>query len=118
MKAEHVFAGIPVSDYPAARAWYERLLGRPPDLLPHESEAAWQLNEGGWIYVVADAERAGRALVTFLVDDIAAWPVEADRSIPGMLRGDIVDPDGNKIQVAQQAAQPPEELTTRRRGGG
>jgi hypothetical protein len=102
VRAEHVFAGIPVSDYSSARAWYEDLLDRPPDLLPNENEAAWQLNDGGWIYVVGDPPRAGRALVTLLVDDISAWPVEPDESIPGMLRGDVLDPDGNRIQVAQQ----------------
>jgi hypothetical protein len=28
--AVDLFAGIPISDYQAALAWYERLLGSPP----------------------------------------------------------------------------------------
>jgi len=28
--AVYLFAGIPVSDYAAALAWYEKLLGAPP----------------------------------------------------------------------------------------
>ena len=30
----YLFAGIPVSDYAAALAWYERLLGSPPSFFP------------------------------------------------------------------------------------
>lgn len=37
--APHLFAGIPVSDYAAARPWYERLLGAEPTMLPHDTEA-------------------------------------------------------------------------------
>ena len=102
MKVEHVFAGIPVRAIDPARAWYEELLGRPPDLVPHDREVAWQLNDGGWIYVVEDAERAGQALVTVLVDDLSAWTdARPDESIPDMRRAELIDPDGNRIQVAQ-----------------
>ena len=45
MTISHVFAGLPVSDYGSALAWYERLLGGPPAMLPNESEAVWQLTE-------------------------------------------------------------------------
>jgi len=66
-----LFAGIPVADFGAARPWYERLMGRPTDLVPHDTEVAWRLGEAtGWVYVVADPDRAGRALVTVLVDDL------------------------------------------------
>jgi hypothetical protein len=40
------FAGVAVADYPSARAWYERLIGRPADFNPHENEAAWQILVG------------------------------------------------------------------------
>jgi len=63
------FAGVAVADYPSARAWYQRLMGRPPDFIPHEHEAVWQVIENAWIYVVADSERAGKALLTLMVDD-------------------------------------------------
>lgn len=33
-----LFAGIPVSDFAAALAWYERLLGGPPSFFPHGAE--------------------------------------------------------------------------------
>jgi hypothetical protein len=40
MAITHLFAGIAVADYPAALEFYERLFDRPPDLLPHATEAA------------------------------------------------------------------------------
>jgi catechol 2,3-dioxygenase-like lactoylglutathione lyase family enzyme len=106
-----LFAGVPVADFAAARAWYERLLGRPADLVPHETEVAWQVTEGGWLYVVADAERAGRALLTLIVDDLAgllgdlgerglaAGPVETLGS--GVRRAEIADPEGNRIAFGE-----------------
>lgn len=30
----------------------------------------WQLTEAGWLYLVADADRAGKALFTLLVNDL------------------------------------------------
>lgn len=57
--ATDVFASIPVGDRDAAVSWYGRLLGRPPDLIPNKDEAAWRITDSGWIYVIADAVRAG-----------------------------------------------------------
>jgi predicted enzyme related to lactoylglutathione lyase len=111
MTITFLFAGIPVADYDAALPWYERLVGRAPDMLPHETEATWRLTDTGWIYVVADAERAGRALVTVLVDDLDTWVAGfAERGIacdpmetlPGKVRRvSVVDPDGNRITFGQ-----------------
>jgi hypothetical protein len=66
----YVFAGIPTGDYAAALPWYERLFGRPPDMLPQDEEAAWQFTDTGWVYLVGDADRAGKALLTLLVDNL------------------------------------------------
>jgi hypothetical protein len=110
----HVFAGIPVADRDAILGWYERLTGRPPDLIPNADEAAWQMSEDGWIYIVADVDRAGSALHALLVDDldaflvelvergIAAGPIE---TIGGAVRVAIVtDPDGNRLKLGQPPA--------------
>ena len=109
-----LFAGVPVADLEAARAWYERLLGRAPDMVPNETEVVWQLAEAGWIYVVADAERAGRALLTVIVDDLdgllaglcerglAAGPVETLGT--GVRRAEIADPEGNRIAFGEVPA--------------
>jgi len=55
----NVFAGIAVADYGSARAWYERLLGRPPDVIVTENEAMWQAADAGWIYVVGEILSTG-----------------------------------------------------------
>ena len=101
------FARVAVADYPPARAWYERLMGRPPDFSPQEHEAVWQVVENGWIYVVADSERAGKGLLTLMVDDLDRHVAELrERGIavgaietqPGRYRKvDITDSEGNKI---------------------
>ncbi len=107
----HVFAGIPVTSYVLSLAWYQRFAGRPPDLIPNEDEAAWQMSQAGWLCLVADADRAGSAAHTLIVDDldaflaelgdrgIVAGPVEA---IDDLVRFTLItDPDGNRLTVGQ-----------------
>jgi hypothetical protein len=114
MIVEHVFASIPVVDRDAAVGWYERFAGRPPDLIPNDDEAAWQMSKTGWIYVIADAGRAGSALHTLLVDDLEAFSAGlTERGIAatlvevigdGVRRTTVTDPDGNRLNVAQVPA--------------
>ena len=56
-----LFAGIPVSDYEAAKSWYERLLGAEPSFVGHATESVWELAEHRFLFILEDAERAGRA---------------------------------------------------------
>ncbi len=103
----HLFAGIRVSDYGAAKAWYERLLGAEPSFLPHATEAVWELAEDRFLYILEDAEGAGRALHTVFVDDldarvadIASRGLEPDERVtyPGKARKAIYrDADGNEV---------------------
>ena len=105
--APELFAGICVSDYAAARPWYERLLGSEPSFLAHETEAVWELGEGRWIFIVEDAARAGRALHTIFVDDldrvvseIAArgiTPTERETYSNGVRKAIYRDAEGNEI---------------------
>jgi catechol 2,3-dioxygenase-like lactoylglutathione lyase family enzyme len=112
LTVNQMFAGAAVGDYEVALAWYERLMGRPPDMIPHEHEAVWQVTDTGWIYIVADAARAGNGLLTLLVDDLEARVAEIaqrgiateeiDWVVPGAVRSVwITDPDGNRIQFGQ-----------------
>src|SRR5262245_62940527 len=113
MAVTHVFAGIPVTDRDVSAAWYARLVGRPPDLIPNDAEAAWRLTDSGWIYVIVDPDRAGTALSTVLVDDLDTFlagaterGIETGRieTIPGEARSVYVsDPDGNRLQIGQPA---------------
>jgi hypothetical protein len=102
-----LFAGVPVSDYAAARSWYERLLGREPSFLPHATEAVWELAEHRSLYIVEDSDRAGRAIVTIFIDDleghvaaIASRGLEPDERVTyssGVSKAIYRDADGNEI---------------------
>jgi catechol 2,3-dioxygenase-like lactoylglutathione lyase family enzyme len=108
---EYVFAGMATADIAAARDWYERLFGRPPDLVPNDTEVCWQLAGAGWVYVVEDPARAGRGLLTLLVDDLDAVVAGlVDRGIePGPIEAEgdavrksvVTDPEGSTIAFAQ-----------------
>ncbi len=96
----HVFAGIAVADYDAALAWYTRFFGRSPDVIVTENEAMWQAAGTGWIYVVGDASRAGKALLTLLVNDLDGFVAELGQR--GLYRKAVMtDPEGNMISLGQ-----------------
>ena len=106
-----LFAGIPVSDLDAAIEWYERLLGGPPDMTPNEIERAWKLTDESWVYVVTDPARAGKALVTVMVDDLderlaalAGRGIEPDeiQEISETVRKAVfTDPEGNQVGIGE-----------------
>ena len=110
-----LFAGICVSDYDAARAWYERLLGEP-SFLPHDTEAVWELAEQCSIYVVLEPENAGHARHTVFVDDLDAVvsevasrglePDERETYSNGVRKTTYRDPDGNAIGFGGAPAAP------------
>jgi glyoxalase/bleomycin resistance protein/dioxygenase superfamily protein len=111
MPIDLLFAGVPTAGYLAAVEWYERFFGRPADVLVKDDECMWRVVGEGWLYVVADAARAGNALVTVLVADLEAQldelrsrgfePGEIETA-PGKFRRTLLlDPDGNRVAVAQ-----------------
>jgi predicted enzyme related to lactoylglutathione lyase len=103
----YLFAGIPVSDYPAALSWYERLLGSAPSFFPHDTEAVWNLAEHRSVFIVRQPEHAGHAMHTIIVDDLDAMVADiAKRGLEpakqvtlgdGVRKISYVDPDGNEI---------------------
>jgi catechol 2,3-dioxygenase-like lactoylglutathione lyase family enzyme len=109
-----LFAGIPVRDYSAAVAWYERLFGGPPTFLAHETEAVWELAEDRWVYVEEQPERAGYAMLTVLVDDLEARvagiaargiePARRERYENGVEKVVYADADGNEFGFGNSPA--------------
>lgn len=78
-----LFAGIAVADFDAAVAWYDRLLGRPSDIVVKDGEVMWRIADAAWLYVVRDPSRAGHALVTLAVADLEAAIAEIqERGLP------------------------------------
>ena len=102
----HVYAGLRVRDFQAARPWYEQLLGEP-SFLPHASEAVWTLADGGSVYIVEHPEGAGQSVVTLFLDDLdahvdaaAARGLEPDERLTysnGVRKAHYHDPDGNEV---------------------
>ena len=106
-----LFAGVPVSDYETGVAWFERLLGEPASFQPHDTESVWTLAEHRHLYVVLDPERAGHALVTFMVDDLDAFlasagvePAAVEHYGNDVRKAVFRDPDGNEIGVGEVPA--------------
>jgi catechol 2,3-dioxygenase-like lactoylglutathione lyase family enzyme len=105
--AVDLYAGIPVSDYAAALAWYEKLLGSPPSFFPHDTEAVWVLAEHRSIYVERRPAHAGHAMHTIMVDDLDAQmaeiagrglePAQSETYSNGVRKTTYFDPDGNEI---------------------
>lgn len=102
-----LFAGIPVADYAAALKWYEQLLGSSPAFFPHDTEAVWELAEHRYVYIVQQAEHAGHAMLTIVVDDFdmviaqiaerGLDPVEQETYENGVRKAIYRDPDGNEF---------------------
>ena len=104
--ALHLFAGLRVRDFQAARPWYERLLGEPT-FFPHATEAVWTLGENRSVYIVEHAEGAGNSVVTIFLDNLDAHigavadrglePDEIETYSNGVRKAIYCDPDGNEV---------------------
>ncbi|MEZ0471567.1 VOC family protein [Luteimonas salinilitoris] len=102
---------LPVTDYAKGVKWYQKWIGRAPDVEPMEGIAEWQLAENAWIQVSADPESAGHTTVVVGVKDIDAQRSECaavdvavgDVRDYGFIKvAEAVDPAGNKIMFVQE----------------
>jgi hypothetical protein len=102
-----LFAGIRVTDYVVARAWYELLFGAPPSLIPTDTEAVWELAEHRYVFIELQPKHAGHARHLVFVDDLDALVAQiAERGLAPAERGTYAngvrkvayrDPDGNEF---------------------
>ena len=102
----HLFAGLRVRDFDAARPWYERLLGEP-SFFPHATEAVWTLADNRSVYIVEHPDGAGHSVVTLFLDDLDAFveavaarglePTERETYANGVRKVTYRDPDGNEF---------------------
>ncbi|WP_432477132.1 VOC family protein [Nocardioides sp. GXQ0305] len=103
----HLFAGVPVSDFERAVAWYTRLYGVPESFRAHESEYIWTLAEDRSVYVLLKPESAGHGLVTVMLDDLDGFaeaaaargiePTTSEDYGGGVRKLVYRDPDGNEL---------------------
>ena len=101
-----LYAEIHVRDFPAARAWYVRLLGEP-SFVAHDTEVVWELAEHRSIAVAELPEDAGHGAVTVFVDDLddvvdgivarGIEPSTRETYGNGVRKVTFHDPDGNRI---------------------
>ncbi|MEJ3653330.1 VOC family protein [Actinomycetes bacterium KLBMP 9759] len=111
-----VYSIVAVSDRARSVAWFEGFLGRPADEVIGE-EYLWQVGENAWVVLDDRDVRAGsvgRTMITFGVTDlddilarlaehgIAHEPVEIYGN--GVRHVDVVDPDGNRLSLAEAPA--------------
>lgn len=102
-----LFAGIPVADYPAALAWYERLWGYPATFFPNDVEAVWELAAHRFVYIEHRPGHAGHAELTLFVSDLDGLvaqigargiePVKRETYENGVRKITYRDPDGNEV---------------------
>jgi glyoxylase I family protein len=108
---EVAFTGLAISDMETARAFFERVFDRPADIVASPRELMWRLTQSAWLYIVMDAERAGRGLATLSVRDLdaalseLAWrDVTPDtvEAVEGAGRkATVLDPDGNSLSIIE-----------------
>ena len=102
----HLFAGLRVRSFEAARPWYEQLLGEPT-FFPHATEAVWTLADDRSIYIVEHPDSAGNSTVTIFLDDLDARvaaiaarglePNQRETYSNGVRKVLYRDPDGNEL---------------------
>jgi hypothetical protein len=90
----HLFAGLRVRQFQAARPWYEQLLGEPT-FSPHPTEAVWTLAEDRSVYIVEHVDGAGNSLATIFLEDLDGQIAE--------IAGRGLEPDERETLGACQA---------------
>jgi hypothetical protein len=111
--AVDLYAGIPVNDYQAALAWYEKLFGSSPTFVATDTEAMWDLDEHRSMFIEQRPEHAGYAMHTILDGDLDALVAQiADRGVEpskretysnGMRKATYHDPGSAAPQSDQNA---------------
>ncbi len=111
MDVEVAFTAVPVSALAAGQDYFERLFGRPPDIVPNEDEVMWRLTDTAWLYVLVDETRAGHATATMSVGDLDATlvelaargltPVLVERVGPAERKATLRDADGNTVALIE-----------------
>ena len=115
MNLQKIYTALLTTDLAAAEGWYTKLLGRGPDSRPMDTLVQWELFDQGGLALSSDEEIAGRGVMFFYVDDIAAErrrlhgldivlgdDIQGDYSTLVQLR----DPDGNLLTLATPPSRP------------
>lgn len=63
---------VRVADIEEGRKWYETLLNKTPDFIPHEGFMEWEIIPGSWLQVSEGTPSEGSGPLRFGVEDIGA----------------------------------------------
>jgi glyoxylase I family protein len=110
MDVEVGFTGVPVSALAGGRDFFERLFGRPADVVASEDEVLWRVADSAWLYVKLDPLRAGNALAALAVADLDAALADLDgrgirptvvEQLEAGRNATLHDPDGNTVALIE-----------------
>lgn len=106
-----------VANQEKAVKWYEKLLGRKPDIMPNKNLAEWYLSKNSWLQITSnyiELNRVGRGAVMVNVHSLQKQIVICNNA--NIEHGKIVeylefikmfevgDPDGNKISFLEDTS--------------
>lgn len=102
-----LFAGVAVSDFDRAVAWFEALFGEPATFKAYDTDWVWTLVEHGSVYVKLRPEDAGHSMVTVFAGDLDGFvasaasrgihPATRETLDNGVRKVIYRDPDGNEV---------------------
>jgi lactoylglutathione lyase len=111
MQATSVTIGVPVRDLAVSRKWYERLLGKAPNLEPVPGIVEYEV-AGVWVQLMEGETPGGSWTLRFGVADLddererlqgLGIELGGVRTVPGVIRYFVFrDPDGNLLSWYQE----------------
>lgn len=100
---------VRVTNMEEGQAWYEKLLKKKPDFIPHEGFVEWELIPGCWLQVAEGTPIEGNGPIRLGVTDIVAerarlieelnidsFEIHSRQGVP-VKRGTFKDPWGNLL---------------------
>ncbi len=98
-----------VTDFEQGQKWYEKLLKRRPDFMPHEGFAEWEVIPGCWLQIAEGIPSEGSGPLRLAVNNLEAeqeriarelnvdhFEIYARDEVP-VRWGTFTDPWGNQI---------------------
>ncbi len=105
-----IYAVAIVRDFDAAISWYTAFMGRSPDDMPFPGMAQWRNMGAAGLQVWQDDTRAGHAIMTVVVPDLASEKrrlANIDLFVGNEASGEfgavaqLFDPEGNQINLSE-----------------
>lgn len=108
---------IRVTDIREGQKWYQKLLNKEPDFIPHEGFAEWELIPGCWLQVAEGVPTEGSGPIRLGVIDIEAererlkkdfhvenFEIYSREEVP-VKWGTFTDPWGNRVGFFEYLSQ-------------